>query len=112
MAGLTLNIGIDRFMSEARAITNLIGNAVAVVTISACGKTNWIAAEARQGLAGEMRNRCPAQLRPRERSASHLGDLGDLRRRRIVQTRDRLLVPAEVGEVAFEVYSRSAPPSG
>jgi aerobic C4-dicarboxylate transport protein len=34
VAGLTLLLGIDRFMSEARAITNLIGNGVASVAIS------------------------------------------------------------------------------
>ena len=34
VAGLTLLLGIDRFMSEARAITNLIGNGVAAVTVS------------------------------------------------------------------------------
>lgn len=32
--GLALLIGVDRFMSEARAITNLIGNGVATVWIS------------------------------------------------------------------------------
>ena len=32
--GLALLLGIDRFMSEARAITNLIGNGVATVVIS------------------------------------------------------------------------------
>jgi aerobic C4-dicarboxylate transport protein len=32
--GLALLIGVDRFMSEARAITNLIGNAVATVVIA------------------------------------------------------------------------------
>ncbi|NHQ82070.1 dicarboxylate/amino acid:cation symporter [Chromobacterium vaccinii] len=32
--GLALLIGIDRFMSEARAITNLIGNGVATVVIA------------------------------------------------------------------------------
>ncbi len=31
VAGLTLILGIDRFMSEARALTNLIGNGVATV---------------------------------------------------------------------------------
>jgi aerobic C4-dicarboxylate transport protein len=31
--GLALLVGVDRFMSEARAITNLIGNAVATVVI-------------------------------------------------------------------------------
>ena len=32
--GLTLLLGVDRFMSEARAITNFIGNGVATVWIS------------------------------------------------------------------------------
>ena len=32
--GLALLLGVDRFMSEARAITNFIGNAVATVVIS------------------------------------------------------------------------------
>jgi aerobic C4-dicarboxylate transport protein len=32
--GLALLLGVDRFMSEARAITNLIGNTVATVVIS------------------------------------------------------------------------------
>jgi len=35
ISGLTLILGIDRFMSQARSITNLIGNAVAVVAIAA-----------------------------------------------------------------------------
>jgi len=34
VAGLALILGIDRFMSEARALTNLIGNGVAAVVIS------------------------------------------------------------------------------
>lgn len=34
MAGLALLLGIDRFMSEARAITNLIGNGVATIVVS------------------------------------------------------------------------------
>jgi aerobic C4-dicarboxylate transport protein len=32
--GLALLLGVDRFMSEARSITNAIGNAVATVVIS------------------------------------------------------------------------------
>ena len=32
--GLALLIGVDRFMSEARAITNMIGNGVATVWLS------------------------------------------------------------------------------
>jgi aerobic C4-dicarboxylate transport protein len=34
LAGLALLLGIDRFMSEARAITNLIGNGVATMAIA------------------------------------------------------------------------------
>ncbi|MFF7109984.1 dicarboxylate/amino acid:cation symporter [Pseudomonas sichuanensis] len=34
VAGLALILGIDRFMSEARALTNLIGNAVATVVVA------------------------------------------------------------------------------
>jgi len=34
VAGLALILGIDRFMSEARALTNLIGNGVATVIVS------------------------------------------------------------------------------
>ncbi len=34
VAGLALILGIDRFMSEARALTNFIGNGVATVVIS------------------------------------------------------------------------------
>jgi aerobic C4-dicarboxylate transport protein len=34
LEGIALVLGVDRFMSEARAITNLIGNAVATVVIA------------------------------------------------------------------------------
>jgi aerobic C4-dicarboxylate transport protein len=34
VAGVAGVLGVDRFMSEARAITNLIGNAVATVVIA------------------------------------------------------------------------------
>jgi len=34
VAGLALILGIDRFMSEARAITNIIGNGVATLVVS------------------------------------------------------------------------------
>lgn len=36
VAGLALILGIDRFMSEARALTNLVGNALATVVVA-----NW-----------------------------------------------------------------------
>ncbi|WP_430390637.1 dicarboxylate/amino acid:cation symporter [Dyella sp. 20L07] len=34
VAGLSLILGIDRFMSEARALTNIIGNGIATVVVS------------------------------------------------------------------------------
>ena len=34
MAGLALILGIDRFMSEARALTNLVGNGVATLVVA------------------------------------------------------------------------------
>jgi len=34
LAGLALILGIDRFMSEARALTNLVGNGVATVVVA------------------------------------------------------------------------------
>jgi aerobic C4-dicarboxylate transport protein len=32
--GVALLLGVDRFMSEARALTNFVGNAVATVVVS------------------------------------------------------------------------------
>jgi aerobic C4-dicarboxylate transport protein len=59
VAGLTLLLGVDRFMSEARAITNLIGNAVATMVVA-----KWDNAldleRARRILAGDA----PADVRP------------------------------------------------
>ena len=41
VAGLALILGIDRFMSEARALTNLIGNGVATVVVGKwCGEVD------------------------------------------------------------------------
>lgn len=34
VAGLTLLLGVDRFMSEARALTNMVGNAVATLVVA------------------------------------------------------------------------------
>ena len=38
VAGMTLILGVDRFMSECRSLTNFIGNAVATVVVSAWEK--------------------------------------------------------------------------
>jgi aerobic C4-dicarboxylate transport protein len=43
VAGLALILGIDRFMSEARALTNLIGNGVATVVVGKwCGELDSV----------------------------------------------------------------------
>lgn len=49
-AGLALILGIDRFMSEARALTNLVGNGVATLVVARwCGELD--SARLREGLA-------------------------------------------------------------
>ena len=50
--GLALLLGVDRFMSEARAITNLIGNGVATVVV-AKSEGEFDEAKYRRVLAGE-----------------------------------------------------------
>lgn len=50
--GLALLLGVDRFMSEARAITNLIGNGVATVVVSAW-EGSFDREQARKVLNGE-----------------------------------------------------------
>ncbi|MFO1128212.1 MAG: dicarboxylate/amino acid:cation symporter [Rhodospirillales bacterium] len=52
VAGLTLLLGVDRFMSEARAITNLIGNGVATVVVAKWEKA-FDADKAAKVLAGD-----------------------------------------------------------
>jgi aerobic C4-dicarboxylate transport protein len=59
VAGLALLLGIDRFMSEARAITNLIGNGVASIAVSRW-EGELDTARARAVLAGET----PAENEP------------------------------------------------
>ena len=49
VAGLALILGIDRFMSEARALTNLIGNAVATVVVA-----KWVNEMDNDKLASEL----------------------------------------------------------
>jgi len=49
VAGMVLLLGVDRFMSEARAITNTIGNAVGTVAIA-----RWVGAVDRKRLAGVL----------------------------------------------------------
>ena len=49
VAGLALILGIDRFMSEARAVTNIIGNGVATIVVA-----RWEGALDRPRLAAEL----------------------------------------------------------
>jgi aerobic C4-dicarboxylate transport protein len=52
VAGLALVLGIDRFMSEARAITNFIGNGVATIVVS-----RWEGELDREQLTRELEGR-------------------------------------------------------
>jgi aerobic C4-dicarboxylate transport protein len=58
VAGLVILLGVDRFMSEARALTNMIGNGVATVVVA-----RWENAidldQARRVLAGEVKGTSP-----------------------------------------------------
>src|SRR5262249_8306095 len=65
VASLTLLLGVDRFMSEARAITNLIGNGVAAIVVSRWEKELDVQ-KARAVLADG------AAVEEEERSAAHV----------------------------------------
>ena len=60
VAGITLLLGIDRFMSEARALTNLVGNAVATIVVARWEKELDLD-QARRVLDGETKPRPPAE---------------------------------------------------
>ena len=52
VAGMALILGVDRFMSECRSLTNFIGNAVATVVVA-----RWDGALDREALAGALEGR-------------------------------------------------------
>ncbi len=57
VAGLALILGIDRFMSEARALTNLVGNGVATIVVGKwCGQLDneTLQRELNQGATAEV----------------------------------------------------------
>jgi aerobic C4-dicarboxylate transport protein len=60
VAGLALLVGIDRFMSAARALTNLVGNAVATVVVARWDQAIDMA-RARSVLNGEAVEREPGK---------------------------------------------------
>ncbi|WP_223639364.1 dicarboxylate/amino acid:cation symporter [Corallococcus sp. EGB] len=59
VAGLALILGIDRFMSEARAITNFIGNGVASIVVS-----RWENELDRERLRAELDGRSVPEVPP------------------------------------------------
>ena len=54
VAGLALILGIDRFMSEARALTNLVGNGVATIVVA-----KWVKELDAKQLDDVLNNRTP-----------------------------------------------------
>jgi aerobic C4-dicarboxylate transport protein len=56
VAGLALILGIDRFMSEARALTNLIGNGVATVVVA-----SWTGDLDKQRMQSQLNNETTAE---------------------------------------------------
>jgi len=54
VAGMTLILGIDKFMSECRALTNIIGNGVATVVVS-----KWERELDKERLTSELKNPSP-----------------------------------------------------
>ena len=63
IAGMALILGIDRFMSEARALTNIIGNAVATVVVSR-SENELDMDRMKRALAGEAHDELPVNARP------------------------------------------------
>jgi aerobic C4-dicarboxylate transport protein len=61
LEGIALVLGVDRFMSEARAITNLIGNAVATVVIA---KSERAFSDSRHAIALSTMNAPAAEMEP------------------------------------------------
>ena len=57
VAGLALILGIDRFMSEARAITNVIGNGVATIVVA-----RWTGDLDREQLRRRLRGEAPESV--------------------------------------------------
>lgn len=69
-AGLALLLGVDRFMSEARAITNLIGNTVATVVVAKY-EGAFDAARAAKVLDGETIADPDAAAMPKKKEEEH-----------------------------------------
>jgi aerobic C4-dicarboxylate transport protein len=66
VAGMALILGIDRFMSECRSLTNFVGNAVATIVV-----TRWEGALDREQFDAALAGRLPSvdRLDPAEIAA-------------------------------------------
>jgi aerobic C4-dicarboxylate transport protein len=67
VAGMALILGIDRFMSECRALTNFVGNAVATIVV-ARWENELDTAKLAEAMAGRLpaEPAIPANLQPAE----------------------------------------------
>jgi aerobic C4-dicarboxylate transport protein len=70
VAGMALILGVDRFMSECRSLTNFIGNAVATIVVA-----RWEGALDRQALAAALSGKPPVQ--PPDTIPAELGAAGN-----------------------------------
>lgn len=67
VAGLALILGIDRFMSEARALTNLVGNTLATLVVA-----KWVGALDRKQLNHALNNPNEIDQKMQVHDLSHL----------------------------------------
>ncbi|AJK49779.1 C4-dicarboxylate transporter DctA [Burkholderia plantarii] len=88
VAAMVLVLGIDRFMSECRSITNLIGNGVATIVVCA-----WEGALDRE----RMRAALHGELREEDEEAGEIAERAGSTPRRMTEARERLGgLPGEV----------------
>jgi aerobic C4-dicarboxylate transport protein len=74
VAGMVLLLGVDRFMSEARAITNTIGNAVGTVVIG-----RWVGAVDRERLAMVLDGKVDPEDLTRLYESANVGNVTPIR---------------------------------
>ena len=105
--GVGLIVGIDRFMSEARAVTNFSGNAVATVLVG-----SWTKTIDKERVDEVLSGREPfdeeAMLDEHEHSLTEPGDASDVRG----EGRRRTGQGAHSGVTLAHRPRLSAPPSG
>ncbi|HAK13896.1 MAG TPA: C4-dicarboxylate transporter, partial [Acinetobacter radioresistens] len=67
VAGLALILGIDRFMSEARALTNLVGNSLATIVVA-----KWVGQLDKDKLNEALANPGEVDRQMLEQKAGHI----------------------------------------